>query len=195
MKLIKNIGLALFVLALTIFVASLTLTNHTLTETVLSENISNQYHREMIQQQAGDLMGKEFGSNVAFINAFKPVLNNSLEALDKASGVDRANGIWNAVPDKLPEGVSENNYRMFPNTVDDYLFALTKYSAGGLLPGNSNWFFLLSFILAALGGLMYLLPDLNLIPGIKNNQIYDSPCHSWNYFSNSNDFLRNDNFG
>jgi Pyruvate/2-oxoacid:ferredoxin oxidoreductase delta subunit len=176
MKLIKNIGLALFILALTILVASLTLSNHTLTDTVLSENISNQYHREMIQQQAGDLMGKEFGSNVAFINAFKPVLNNSLKALDKASGVDQANGIWNAIPEKLPEGVGENDYRMFPNTVDDYLFTLTKYSAGGLLPGNSNWFFLLSFILAALGGLMYLLPDLDLIPGIKNNQIYDSPA-------------------
>ena len=104
MKLIKNIGLALFILALTIFVASLTLSNNTLTED------------------------------------------------------------------------SENDYRMFPNTVDDYLFSLTKYSASGLLPGNSNWFFLLSFILATLGGLMYLLPDLNLIPGIKNNQIYDSPA-------------------
>lgn len=148
MKLIKNIGLALFILALTIFVASLTLSNHTLTEDVLSKNVPNQYHQEMIKQQAEDLMGKEFGSNVAFINAIKPVLNNSLEALDKASGVDRANGIWNAIPEKLPEGVSENDYRMFPNTVDDYLFSLTKYSANGLLPGNSNWFFLLSFILA-----------------------------------------------
>jgi len=177
MKLIKNIGLALFILALTIFVASLTLSNHTLTENVLSENISNQYHREMIQQQAGDLMGKEYGSNVAFINAFKPVLNNSLKALDKSVGVDPENGVWNAVPEKLPEGIEdESKYRMYPNNVDDYLFSLTKYSAGGLLPGNSYWFFLLSFILAALGGLMYLLPDLNLIPGIKNNQIYDSPA-------------------
>ena len=176
MKLIKNIGLALFIIALTIFVASLTLSNHTLTDAVLSEKISNTYHRNMIKQQAGDLMGKEFGSNVAFINAIKPVLNNSLEALDKASGVDRANNIWNAVPEKLPEGVSENDYRMFPNTVDDYLFTLTKYSAGGLLPGKSSLFFLLSFILGALGGLMYLLPDLNLVPGIKNNQIYDSPA-------------------
>ncbi|MDG2419030.1 MAG: hypothetical protein P8M17_08565, partial [Saprospiraceae bacterium] len=122
MKLIKNIGLTLFILALTIFVASLTLSNHTLTEDVLSKNVPNQYHQEMIKQQAEDLMGKEFGSNVAFINAIKPVLNNSLEALDKASGVDRANGIWNAIPEKLPEGVSENDYRMFPNTVDDYLF-------------------------------------------------------------------------
>lgn len=177
MKLIKNIGLALFILALTIFVASLTLSNHTLTETVLSENISNQYHREMIQQQAGDLIGKEFGSNIAFINAMKPVLNNSLDALDKSVGVDPANGVWNAIPEKLPQGVEdESKYRMYPNTVDDYLFTLTKYSAGGLLPGNSMLFFLLSFILAALGGLMYLLPDLNLIPGIKNNQIYDSPA-------------------
>ena len=176
MKLIKNIGLALFILALTIFVASLTLSKHTLTDAVLSEKISNTYHREMIKQQAGDLMGKEFGSNVAFINAFKPVLNNSLDALDKSVGVDPANNVWNAIAEKLPEGVSEGEYRMYANNVDDYLFTLTKYSAGGLLPGKSNLFFLLSFILGALGGLMYLLPDLNLIPGIKNNQIYDSPA-------------------
>jgi len=174
MKLIKNIGLVLFLLAFTVFILSLTLSKHTLTETVLTENVSNKYHQEMIKKQAGDLMGKEFGNNITFVNAIKPVLNNAKDALDKAAGVDPENGVWNATT--LPEGVEEWDYRMGGGNVDDYLFSLTKYSASGLLPSRTNLFLLLSILLGALGVLMYVLPDLNLVPGIKNNQIYDSPA-------------------
>jgi len=172
MKLIKNIGLALFIFSFFVFIATLTLSNHTLTDDVLTENISNKYHREMIKSQAGDIFGKEFGSNVAFIKAIEPVLNNAKDGLDKAAGIDTKNGVWNATT--LPEGVSEWGYRMGDGNVKDYLFTLTKYSATGFFPSRTSLFFLLSIILGALGMLMYLLPDLGLVPGIKNNNIYHS---------------------
>ncbi|MEM6966121.1 MAG: 4Fe-4S dicluster domain-containing protein [Bacteroidota bacterium] len=173
MKFIKNSGLLIFIFSFAVFVLSLTFSNHVLTNELLNEKIpKKKYHREMIAQQAGDMLGKEYNNNIAFINALKPVLKKSKEALDKASGVDPSKGIWNAV--NLPEGVSEGEYRMFGGDIDHYLFELTKYSATGLLPDRSSLFFLLSFILGSLGALMYLLPDLNLIPGIKNDHIYQS---------------------
>ncbi|MEM9920260.1 MAG: 4Fe-4S dicluster domain-containing protein [Bacteroidota bacterium] len=172
MKTIKNLGLFLFLAAIVIFTLSLSLSQHQLTADVLQKQIGKQYHREMIQQQAGDLLEEEYGSNVAFISALKPILVESQKALEKASGVDPANNVWNAV--NLPEGVSEWDYRMSDSDIEGYLFSLTKYSAVGLLPGNTGLFFLLSFILGALGALLYFLTDLQLIPGIKNNQIYDS---------------------
>ncbi len=174
MKLIKNIGLALFIFSFVVFIASLTLSNHALTDAVLTENISNEYHREMIKSQAGDILGKEYGSNVAFINAITPILNNAKDGLDKAAGIDQSKGIWNATT--LPEGVDEWSFRMGDHNVKDYLFTLTKYSGTGFFPNRVGLFFLLSIILGALGMLMYLLPDLNLVPGIKNNNIYHSPA-------------------
>ena len=172
MKTIKNLGLFLFLAAIVIFTLSLSLSQHQLTADVLQKQIGKQYHREMIQQQAGALLEEEYGSNVAFISALKPILVESQKALEKASGVDPAYNVWNAV--YLPEGVSEWDYRMSDSDIEGYLFSLTKYSAVGLLPGNTGLFFLLSFILGALGALLYFLTDLQLIPGIKNNQIYDS---------------------
>ncbi|MEO1517951.1 MAG: 4Fe-4S dicluster domain-containing protein [Bacteroidota bacterium] len=172
MKTIKNTGLFLFVAALLVFTLSITFSRHQLTAELLENQISKQYHREMIQQQAGEVLNKEYATNITFVSALEPILQQSKDALDNASGVDPAQGVWNAV--NLPEGVSEWEYRMSDADIKSYLFSLTKYSAMGLLPGRASLFFFLSFILGSLGALMYFLPDLLLIPGIKNNQIYDS---------------------
>ncbi len=170
MKAIKNIGLGLFVFSLLIFVLSLTFSNHTLTNEVLTKHVSKEYHREAIQKQAGDLLSTPFSGNIGFVSAMRPKLEAARIDLETRSGVDPANNIWNAT--NLPEGVSEWDFRMSVTDVDEYLFTLTKYSAGGLLPGNTTLFFVLSMILGAVGALLYFLPDLQLIPGIKNNHIY-----------------------
>ncbi len=171
---IKNIGLGLFIIALSTFVLSLTFSNHTLSEAVIKEQVGKVHHQEMLLQQAGDFLNKSYSSNVAFVKDLRPLLEKTKAALDTKSGVDPANGVWNAV--NLPEGVAEWDYRMGDGDISSYVFSLTKYSAGGLLPGNTQLFFLLSLILGIIGALMYLLPDLQLIPGIKNNHIYDSPA-------------------
>ncbi len=174
MKVIKNIGLALFIFSLFVFVLSLTMSNHLLTEDVIRAQVSKTAHQEMLLEQAGPVLGKEYSSNIAFIKDLQPLLKKTQAALDKKAGVDPANGVWNAV--NLPEGVSEWDYRMGDGDIGAYVFSLTKYSATGLLPGNTALFFLLSLILGIFGALMYLLPDLQLIPGIKNNHLYLSPA-------------------
>lgn len=174
MNVVKNIGLGLFIIALSTFVLSLTLSNHTLSEQVIKDRVGKIHHQEMLLQQAGDMLGKTYSSNVAFIKDLQPLLARTKDALDKEAGVDPANGVWNAV--NLPEGVSEWNYRMGDGDISSYVFSLTKYSAGGLLPGNTALFFMLSLILGIIGALMYLLPDLQLIPGIKNNHLYLHPA-------------------
>ncbi len=172
MTAMKKTGLFLFLLALLTFVVILSLSRHQLTELTLQAHVGNSYHREMIRQQAASegLLGKDVGHNVRFVAALKPILQQAQATLDQKAGIDPAEGIWNAV--NLPEGVKEWEYRMSNGNIDSYLFSLTKYSAGGLLPANKSLFLIWSILLGALGGLLYFLPDLQLIPGIKNNGIY-----------------------
>ena len=168
----KHLGLALFFLALTVFVLSLTMSRHVLTNDVLHSSVSKPHHRTMIQEQAEELFHKNIGNNIAFVSAIRLILENAKIALDKNAGVDPANGVWNAF--NLPEGVAEWDYRMSDGDIKNYTFQLTKYSATGLLPGNKGLFLFLSIILGSIGALLYFLPDMRLLPGIKNNGIYHS---------------------
>lgn len=173
MRNIKTLGLAIFLFSFGLFVVSITLSKHLLNDRAL-EAIPNIHHRNMLQQEAGDSFGKEFSSNFEFISAIKPVLLKTKDALDKSCGVDPANNVWNAT--KLPEGVAEWDYRMSDYNVNDYVSVLTKSSATGLLPNNSTLFFFLIFILGSIGALMYIVPDIQQIPGIKNNGIFHNPA-------------------
>lgn len=168
----KIFGLLLFVTAMAIFTAMITLTPHTFSENLVNEQISKKYHKEAILKAAEELKGKTFSNNLTFIPAMKKVLNEAKDALDKSSGVDPANGVWNAV--NLPEGVSEGEYRMYDSDVKSYLFSLTKYSAGGIIANNTWLFFFLTFILGIIGALIYFMPKLAKLPGIQNNHIYHS---------------------
>ena len=172
MKSIKTLGLAIFIFSFTLWGVSVTLSKHVLTEDAVST--MKEYHGKMLKEVAGDLVGKEFSTNIAFINAIKPALNQTKEALDKACGVDPANGVWNATT--LPDGVGEWDYRMSDYDVKTYVASLTKATANGYLPNNAGLFFFLIFILGSIGALMYILPGLQKIPGIKHDGIYHSPA-------------------
>lgn len=169
MKHLKILGLGIFIFSFSLFVLSVTFSNHTLNDQAL-EAVSSVEHRKAIKAQASEIFDQEFSSNVAFISAIKPVLKATQEAQDKASGVDPANGVWNAV--NLPEGVSEWQFRLSDYDVKTYLATLSKSSAGGLLPNNGGLFFFLIFVLGSIGALLYMFPDLKKIPGIKHNRIF-----------------------
>jgi ferredoxin-type protein NapH len=61
-----------------------------------------------------------------------------------------------------------------PSKFGEYLFPLTKHSTNGLVSTYPWWFFFFSLILASLGVLVHVLPDLKKYPGIKNDGIYKS---------------------
>lgn len=60
------------------------------------------------------------------------------------------------------------------NKIDALLLALTRQSSFGPVSSKSVLFLFLTIGLGCLGGLVYILPKLRLLPGIKNNHIWHS---------------------
>ncbi len=163
MNILQKAGLGLFVLALLIFTASLGLDNYKLTSESLS--ISNTYHKTVVIQEAQKvgMFEKEYGSSFTFVPALKEVIKSAQKTLEERA------------KEGIPEGVIEWDYKLGDWVIKDYVLYTVKKSSTGPVASNPFLFFLLTIGLGILGGLLYLLPKFNLIPGIKNNQNYDSP--------------------
>jgi len=171
MKSLKILGLAIFIFSFGLFIISVTLSRHQLTDTAIQS--MKKHHGLMLKEQAGDEFNKEYATNLAFISGIEELLYKTKDALDKASGVDPANNVWNATT--LPEGVGEWDYRMSDYDVKTYTAALTTATAtGGMLPNNVGLFFFLIFVLGSIGALMYILPDAQKISGIKHDGLFQS---------------------
>lgn len=56
--------------------------------------------------------------------------------------------------------------------VKNLLFSITKASSDGWVASRPTLWFLLTIVLAAVGGLVYILPTLKAFPGIKNNGVF-----------------------
>ncbi len=164
MNVIQKIGLGIFIIALLIFTASLGLDKYELTSDSL--NVSNEYHAaEIIEvaEQEG-MLETSYNSSFDFITAFKGVLKKAQKSL---SAKAKENGV--------PEGVNEWDYKMGDWVLKDYILFTVKRSATGPVSGNPLLFLFLTFGLGIIGGLIYILPKFNLIPGIKNDRIYHRP--------------------
>ncbi len=146
MKSLKILGIVLFVFSLAVFTFSMFKSEHQLTETLLTQYIQDDAHQKAVVAAAKDtdFFGKSFGTNVSFISGLQGLFNQAETAMgSEIQGWQR----------------------------EKYLIPLAKYSTAGPF-GQTNLAFLLSIILGALGGLIFILPDLGLMPGIKNNGIY-----------------------
>lgn len=157
---LQKLGLAIFVIALGVFTLSLGLDSYQLSEESLK--VSKEYHRVEVLNQAREVgvLNRSFESNIEFIRAFKNVLEKAQSSLNEKA----ENGI--------PEGIGEWDFKLGDWEVKDYILQTTKSSSVGLIAQNKRLFLLLTFGLGILGGLLYVLPKFNLIPGIKNNHVY-----------------------
>ena len=157
-----SIGIGLFVIALLIFTAMLGIGKQELR----SDNIgiSNAYHKDAIIKSATELgvFEKEMGG-VAFTQKIKSVIKNAAADLESQA----QNG--------LPDGVSEWDFKLGSWKVTEYTEALVKQTASGPVQERPWLFFMLTFGLAILGGLLFILPKFMETPGIKNNGIYHDP--------------------
>ena len=165
MTLIQKIGIILFIIALGIFTLSLGLSEYKLTEESLQ--VDSDYHKTELIQLAKEqgILNKTYNSNIEFVSTFKNLLKDAQASLNAKAEAG------------IPEGVQEWNYKIGDwkvNDSDEYIFPNVKAASTGLLPNNSGLFFWLTIGLGILGGLLFILPSFNLIPGIKNDGIYHS---------------------
>lgn len=158
----QKIGIGLFLVALSIFTLSLGLSKHKLTAESIKTN--NEYHQAEVLAQAksAGMLDKEYNSNIAFIAAYKKVLKTAQASIEAKANV------------AIPEGIGEWDYRLQDWAIKDYVKDSVKTTSYGLVPENPGLFLFLTFGLAILGGLLYILPTFLEVEGIKHNQIYHS---------------------
>ncbi len=160
MNIIQKTGLALFTIALLIFLLANGLDSYRLTPESLS--VANEIHKKEIlgaAQQLG-MLDKTYGSSFSFNGDLKKAMQTAQQVLDEKA------------KQGLPEGVSEWDYRLGDWAMKDYSLQTTKHSGTGPVAGNPLLFLLLTFGLGILGGLLYIVPKFGALPGIKNNGIY-----------------------
>jgi Pyruvate/2-oxoacid:ferredoxin oxidoreductase delta subunit len=79
---------------------------------------------------------------------------------------------------------SFNNNILYTKAFDDYamgklLFVFTKNAGTGLVANNTGLFFFLTFILAFIGAMIFILPKFwDGLPGIKHNRIFKTSLNS-----------------
>lgn len=162
---IQKVGIAVFFVALLIFTLSLGLDQYRLSANSLAFDGINEYHKTEILAQAEEQgkLDKVYPANFSFIKDFKALLKDAQKSLAKK-----------AKEDGVPEGVKEWDYKLGSWKFKDYLGGAIKASAEGPVSSNPLLFLFLTFGLGIIGGLLYILPIFQTIPGIKNNHIFHS---------------------
>jgi len=159
MNLIQKIGIALLIFAIATFILSLGMSEVTLK----AGNIfaKTDYHKKEILTQAGEagILNKTYSSNFSFINDYKKVIKKAQASLAEKP---------------IPDGVPEWEYKIGDWEMKSYVTESLKASTGGIIKNHWGLLFFMTFGLGIIGALLYIMPIFNLIPGIKNNQIYQS---------------------
>lgn len=165
-KTVQIAGIGLFVLALGLFTWSLTASQFVLDEQALKEALNDELHWTHVSRHVAPMKDKAYPNSFAFISALDAALKLAQEDIrryvEQEMGLTPADGdYWNTIL---------QDYKR-----KEVRFPVAKASSTGLLPGNTWLFFALSIGLGILGALMYLLPQLRELAGIKNNGIWQHP--------------------
>lgn len=162
MNIIQKIGIGLFILAFLSFIALLGIDRYQLSEKAIQQGITNPYHeQELISvAQAKGILGKSYASSFAFESAFKDLLESTRVSLDEKAKTG------------LPDNVKKNEYQLGKWLYKDYIYLVTKKANTGPVANNPLLFFFLTIGLGILGGLLYIIPLFNKIPGIKHDHIF-----------------------
>ena len=145
---VQQLGLGLVLLAFAVLIGSLGLGDYVLQPGIVKQVVIDSAHQAALDAHLAPLYGLEFSSNWEFNNV-----------LDKAFAY--AN-------EKLPENPINDYWAR------NYKTYLTKQSTIGLPAEQPLLLFFLSIGLCVFGGLLYILPNLRLMPGIKNNHLFQS---------------------
>ncbi len=162
MKLIQNLGTLLFILAFLFFTFLAGWNTFELSADKL--NISNSNHKKEVLKVAGEMniLDKEYSSNIAFIKDLKSAIKKSQSNLN------------DEFTNNPPENIQEWDFKIADWQIKDYLKNSAMSSGTGWVSKNPWQGFLLTFGLAILGGLLFIIPKFFQPAGIKNDGIYHS---------------------
>lgn len=145
---LQQLGLGLLLLGFAVLIGSLTMGDYRLQPGIVERVVVDSAHQAALAPHLAPLYEMEFESD-----------------WELGSTLDKVFAFAN---EKLPENPINDYWAR------NYKTYLIKHSTVGLLAERPLLFFFLSIGLGVLGGLLYILPKLRLIPGIKNNHIYHS---------------------
>ncbi|MGB0980791.1 MAG: 4Fe-4S binding protein [Winogradskyella sp.] len=154
MRLIKHIGLAIFLIGLAIFTALPVLGTFNLSEAAFNTIVKEQNIKSevFITDIKANIVGKDFNSMLALSPKISKAINN-------ANTTHIKNKAW----DKKIYTKSSNMAAL-----------IGKTSANGFIANNKGLMWFLTFGLGIIGALLFILPNVILLgqKGIKNDGIY-----------------------
>ncbi|WP_028663644.1 4Fe-4S binding protein [Runella zeae] len=152
MKSIQRLGLIIFLLGFGLWLYTLSMNEFRLTTTILENNLKPE-HQATLGKALQPLLNKTYTNGWLFTYEFDQIfnrLNNSYKAAQQ----------WDKV------------------IYDEYSFNITKASASGPLKTQPFLWLFLTFGLSIIGILLYILPDIQQLAGIKNNHIFQNGATS-----------------
>ncbi len=168
MKLIKYIGLAIFLLGLALFSGSIFLGNFNMTDTQVDDYISEQGIKSDIftKELKKTLVTEEQVNIFEFSSAVRKALETSNNYYDKQIAKYNAEKNWTKKGEQYQYKIHGK-----PHTIS---YNLAKKAGSGFVKENIALMWWLTFGLGIIGALLYILPNILLLgpPGIKNNGIY-----------------------
>jgi len=168
MKTIKNIGLIIFLIGLAIFTATIFTGSFNLNESEFNAFIDTKdYKSEIIKEELQKAVVTEEGLNIfEFSSRIRDAYKVSNDHYDSLIAKYDAEKNW----DKKGE---QFQYKIYgkPHTLS---YEIAKKSGSGFVKDNAGIMWWLTFGLAIIGALLFILPNLILLgsKGIKNNGIY-----------------------
>lgn len=156
---IKKTGLFSVIIAILIFISTLFLGNYKLEKGTLEQFVDNNSKKYAVtNKHLSELYGREYTSFIQFLYAIKHKVDASSEDLKDWVKEDKVHH---------SSGQTINNYEE-----EKLIISLVKSSTKGNIAENRTLLLFLTFGLGIIGGLMFILPNLTQLPGIKNNNIF-----------------------
>lgn len=171
---LQYMGLGIFSLALLLFTLMLGLDDYRLTEEALNTVIEGAFNEEqsagwprealLAEAEASDIFTRDFSTTFAFKGALNDLFAGATE---RVSNRIEAEG--------LPEGKQRWQVSVADWVLPSKALELTQGAARGPVSSNPWLWLFLTFGLAIIGGLLYILPKFRGHPGIKNDHIFHNP--------------------
>lgn len=163
---IQKTGLLIFLTAIGITIFTLFLGRYQLSRSIVESVITERSQTKFFHTEAEEMYGKIYHSKIKFLNDL--------------------DGAFSTTSNKIQDYNQIDNRELEINNIDSYTagqhkFYFTKKATIGPLVENTELWLFLTVGLGILGALMYILPKVRSLPGIKNDHVYHSKNtgHGW----------------